>query len=239
MSTDATHNPMLPARSPTWRSRLSRALEAIGVPEWARPRPGSQSAGFTTAFVSLAAKMAKADGVAVLAEEQAFLRFIAVSDAEAPYVAQLWNLAKQDTAGFDLYADRISRLLADEPHVKISVLECLFLVACSDGILHGAEDQFLAIVARSFGVSDQAFRQIRATFVRDRESPYDVLGLAPGASDKEIKARYRALVRELHPDKLQGQGASAALVKAQAAKLASINGAYEAIIKERSKGGAA
>ena len=30
--------------------------------------------------------------------------------------------------------------------------------------------------------------------------PYGVLGVAPGASDAEIKAAYRALVKQHHPD---------------------------------------
>ncbi len=51
---------------------FQRVLRLIGLGRIVRPRRATESAAFTTAFVSLAAKMAKADGVAVLAEELAF-----------------------------------------------------------------------------------------------------------------------------------------------------------------------
>lgn len=32
------------------------------------------------------------------------------------------------------------------------------------------------------------------------ENPYAVLGLEPGATDDEIKKKYRTLVKQYHPD---------------------------------------
>lgn len=33
-----------------------------------------------------------------------------------------------------------------------------------------------------------------------RDDPYDILGLAPGASDEDIRSSFRARARKLHPD---------------------------------------
>ena len=33
-----------------------------------------------------------------------------------------------------------------------------------------------------------------------RRDYYDILGIEPGASDKEMKSAFRRLARELHPD---------------------------------------
>ncbi len=57
------------------------------------------------------------------------------------------------------------------------------------------------------------------------------------ATDAEIKARYRAVVAEIHPDRLMAAGAPAAVIKAATAKLAAINVAHEAILAERRGGG--
>jgi DnaJ like chaperone protein len=59
----------------------------------------------------------------------------------------------------------------------------------------------------------------------------------PDASEKEIKARYRKLVQETHPDRLIADGAPPGVVKAATAKLAHINAAYEEIAAERGFGG--
>jgi DnaJ-domain-containing protein 1 len=38
------------------------------------------------------------------------------------------------------------------------------------------------------------------------DDPYDVLGVSPGASMEEIRAAYRRLVAQYHPDKVQHLG---------------------------------
>ena len=53
------------------------------------------------------------------------------------------------------------------------------------------------------------------------------------ASDDEIKQTYRRLVRENHPDSLMARGVPPEFEKLANDKLAAINGAYEAIQKER------
>ena len=84
---------------------------------------------------------------------EAFERFLETPPEDVPHIRRLYDLAKQDTAGFEAYAERIGRLLRDEPDVTRCVLECLIYVACSDGVLHPAEDEFLRTVAEKFGFS--------------------------------------------------------------------------------------
>jgi len=218
------------------RAAARRVLERMGAGRLGQRTPPHQSAAFTSAFIALAAKMAKADGVAVAAEALAFERFLEVPPGEVQNVRRLYDLAKRDTAGFDVYAERIGRLLRDEPELKQTVLECLLCVASSDGVLHPAEDEFLMTVAEKFGFERAEFRRIRALFVRDAGSPYEILGLAPDAPTSEVKARFRKLAVEMHPDRLHAAGAPAAVVKAGGAKLATITAAYKAILDERRAG---
>jgi DnaJ like chaperone protein len=200
-----------------------------------RPSPQHGTA-FTSAFVGLAAKMAKADGVAVRVEWEAFARFIDPTGGDGKRVRRLYDLAKQDTSGFEAYAVRIGILLEDDPELLRRVLECLMYIACADGVLHPAEDHFLAVVAEKLGIDAQEFRHIRSLFVSDGESPYEILGVSPTASDAQIRKVYLRLVGELHPDRLIASGAEPAIVKAATVKLAAINSAYEAIVTERGEG---
>lgn len=211
---------------------FQRLLQFFGLKKcrWGDPE---RCAAFTSAFVALAAKMAKADGVAVEAEAETFEKFLNASPAELTYVRRLYQQAKQDTLGFESYADRISEILKNDDETKHRVFECLFYVACSDGVLHHAEDKFLRSVAERFGYDDGTFRAIRATFVHDPGSPYAVLDISPNASDAEIKSRYRKLVSENHPDLMIADKAPPAIVKAATAKVAAYNNAYDQIQRER------
>ena len=52
-------------------------------------------------------------------------------------------------------------------------------------------------------------------------------------SNAEIRAQYRKLVADNHPDKLIGRGVPAEFVDLATRKLAAINAAYDSIAKER------
>ena len=63
-------------------------------------------------------------------------------------------------------------------------------------------------------------------------NPYEVLGLKPGASEAEIKAAYKELVKKYHPDKYQNNP----LADLAQEKLQEINEAYDTLMKKRISG---
>lgn len=198
-----------------------------------RPKAAHETFAFSAAIIALAAKMAKADGVAVRVECQTFERFFEPAPEDVPRIRRLYQLASQDTAGFEGYAESVARMLKNDHDLKINVLECLLMIACADGIMHPAEEDFLRTVGRVFGITCDEFRKIKAPFLREIGNPYDVLGVEPSASPHEVRRRYLDLVQRLHPDRLIARGAQAALVKAANVKLAAINAAYEEIVAGR------
>jgi len=215
------------------RTALETLVANLGLDRFWRSRSHRNSVAFTIAVISLCAKLSKADGVSTQLEAKAFEDVYHVPPEERANVERLYNLAKQDVAGYDVYADKVARLLAEEPQLKRDVLEALFHIAAADGIFHGAEDIYLADVARRFGFSDAEYRAIRALFVRDSNDPYAVLGVAPNISDEELKAHYRRLVRENHPDTLMAHGVPEEFIDIANRKLAALNAAYDQIAKER------
>jgi DnaJ like chaperone protein len=189
--------------------------------------------GFTIAVIALSAKMAKADGVVSPLELKAFADVFRYSPEEARNVERVFDMAKQDTAGYEAYADQIAGLLKDDRKLLQHVLEGLMYVGTADGVLHPQEDEFLKSVATRFGFSDSEYRFFRARFVVDNANPYDALRLTPEASDAEVKAQYRKLVRDNHPDRLMANGVPAEFIELATRKLAAINDAYRTIARER------
>ena len=215
------------------RSVMDQLWAGLGLDRLTARTPGSRRVAFTIAVVTLAAKMSKADGVSTPVEAEAFERMFQVSPDELEQIRRVFQLASQDVAGYEAYASQIGRLLADEPDLKRTVLECLFHVASADGILHPAEDRFLKVVASHLGMPDTEFRAVRRAFVVDPDSPYEVLGVAPDVSDQTLKLHYRELVKTLHPDALVAKGVPAEFLAAAQRRLAAINVAHEAILAER------
>jgi DnaJ like chaperone protein len=189
---------------------------------------------FTIGVIALAAKLAKADGAVTRDEVDVFKRVFPVPREEEANVGHLFNLAKQDVAGFDSYAKQLAGLFRSKPGVLEDLLDSLFLIAKADHALHPGELQYLRHVADIFGFSEGEFQRIRAShFGPDKEDPYVILGVEHSASDEELKKAYHRLVRENHPDSLIARGVPEEFVRLATEKLAAINGAYDLIKKQR------
>jgi DnaJ-domain-containing proteins 1 len=195
---------------------------------------GDPGVAFTIAMIALAAKMAKADGIVTEEEVAAFDRIFRVPPEQQATVRRFFDLARHDTAGYEVYAAQIARLYAGQPAVLEDILDGLMEIAAADGFMHPEEERFLERVAEIFGFSPGEFRRIRAShFPPDAADPYCVLGVEYDAGDDEIKRTYRRLVRENHPDSLIARGVPEEFIKIATDKLAAINVAYDRICKER------
>ncbi|MBA3908915.1 MAG: molecular chaperone DjlA [Rhodobacter sp.] len=227
-------------------TRIADALSSLAKGEplsvvFDRLRGGSaaeQSVGFTIAVLALGAKMAKADGTVTRDEVTAFRRIFTFPEGEEAHAARVFNLARQDVAGFDVYARKIGRLFnpegrricADDHHVLVDILEALFQIAIADGSYHAGEDAFLGHVADAFGVDEACFRIVRSRLVEGApRDPYDVLGLKRGATRTEARKAWKALVRDTHPDVMQARGVPPEAMKLAQRRLQLINEAWKEI----------
>jgi DnaJ like chaperone protein len=194
----------------------------------------SKQVAFTVGVIALGAKMAKADGVVTRDEIEAFREVFKVPPGEEHNVGRLFNLAKQDVAGFEIYARQLNRLFHDDRQLLTDVMDGLFHIAVADGKLHPDEERFLTEVSKEFGFSDQEFLRIKGRhFKCGMYDPYNILHASPKASDAELKVHYHKLVAENHPDRLIARGVPAEFIDTATSKLAAINAAYEEIKASR------
>ena len=192
-----------------------------------------RSVGFTIAVIALGAKLAKADGAVSRDEVSAFRRVFTLPAGEERNAARVFNLARQDVAGFDAYARKIASMFTDKDHpdnraLFIDLIEGLFHIALADDILHEDEDAFLAHTAEIFGLDARCYRAIRARLVDGASrDPYDLLGVPHDASLADIRAAWKTAVRENHPDAMIARGVPPEAVVLAERRLIAINAAWE------------
>ena len=217
-------------------SRMAEAIAALAKGEGLsavfdklRASP-DRTVAFTIAVIALGAKMAKADGLVTQDEVVAFREVFVIPPEEEANAARVFDLARQDVAGYDIYARRIKAMYGDDDRPLCDLIEGLFHIAVADGVYHPKEDDFLHEVAGIFGFDERRFRGIRAQFVAEADrDPYDVLGVDPGASMEDVRAAWRILVRETHPDQMLARGVPKEAVKLAERRLVAINRAWEEI----------
>ncbi|MEL6946666.1 MAG: molecular chaperone DjiA [Pseudomonadota bacterium] len=190
--------------------------------------------GFSVAIIALSAKMAKADGVVTEAEVTAFRDVFDVPENELANVARLYNLAKQDIAGFDAYARKVRHLFpGDDPEdreILGDVIDALFHIAKADGVVHENEVLFLGEIATLFGFSEQEFEAIQTRHIHQGENdPYEVLGADPAWDMEAIKKQYRKRAQETHPDRMLARGVPSEFIALATERLAQVNAAWETI----------
>ena len=116
-------------------SRIAAALSALASGEsladvFDRLRTAPErSVAFTIAVIALGAKVSKADGQVTRDEVAAFRQVFSIPKHEEANAARVFNLARQDVAGFEEYAARVARMFSDRPEVLTDLLEGLFHIA--------------------------------------------------------------------------------------------------------------
>lgn len=189
---------------------------------------------FSIAMIALSAKMANADGVVTQDEVRAFRQIFIVPPDQTRNVARLFDLAKRDTAGFEAYASRLATLCGyGGPNCAVleDILDGLFHIAKADGVVHERELGFLHRVAELFDIEESHFELIlaRHAILAEGGDPWRVLGVEPGTPFETVRARYRLMVAENHPDRLIARGVPEEFLAIANSRLAAINNAYEAI----------
>ena len=163
--------------------------------------PDPNDVDFTAAIIGLGAKLAKADGMVTTDEVAMFSRVFRVAPGDEVAMTRVFNIARQTVLGYESYARRIAKRYSNRPCLLEGVLDGLFRIAASDGTITADEQDYLRSVSDYFGFSEDQFRRIRASHLGpEADDPYLVLGVPHDASFEEVRAAYRKLMLENHPD---------------------------------------
>ncbi|MDO5657468.1 MAG: TerB family tellurite resistance protein [Paracoccus sp. (in: a-proteobacteria)] len=222
----AQATPELPPPRSFWQRIADRLAAFIGA---AKPvDPAEKSVAFTIAIIALGAKVAKADGRVDRSEVAAFRRIFKIPRAEERNAARVFDLARQDVAGFDLWAQRIARMFPPADPVLENVVEGLVMIASADAVLHEAEIYVIREVARIFAIPEGRIATILARHDPSAECiPCEVLGISPGTPVDEARLRWRELIRENHPDRAIAAGLPREAIRLAEARTRAINDAWD------------
>jgi len=199
---------------------------------------GRREQVFAVSVVVLAAKLAKCDGPVNRQEIDAFKRSFRIPPQSARDIGRLFDQARDSADGFEDYATQLGEAFADAPGVLEDVLAALFQIARADRPVTVIEHQFLLAVCHRFGLGQTAWDRAASNTPRrppppEGEDPYEVLGVAKSASGDDLRAAWKKLMRENHPDSLASRGVPEEFVASATAKVAKINAAWDRIKRER------
>lgn len=199
--------------------------------------PPERSVAFTIAVIGLGAKMAKADGLVTKDEVAAFRQVFHIPKRDEPQAAKVFNLARQDVAGYEIYARTVARMFKENDEILQNLIEGLFHIALADGKYHPEENDYVHRVAGYFGLSPKQIRGLRTRFVPDAPpDAYDVLNVSPDDDLETIHQAWRRLVRETHPDQLMAHGLPEEAITLATKRLIAVNHAWEEISDMRADG---
>lgn len=211
---------------PAWSRILEVLRNSTPLGYFMKARDPRDSVAFTIAMIALSAKLAKADGRVTRNEVDAFREIFTIEPGQEKAVARVFDLCRQDVAGYREYARQVVRLFGRGAPILEEIMDALFHVALSDGGYHPEEDEYIRDVGEIFGLTPRCMARLKARHVPDYWDPCSVLGVQPTDPPEAIRERYRQLVRRNHPDVLKANGLPEEMLGVANQRLADINRAY-------------
>jgi len=189
---------------------------------------------FALSLIVLSAKLSKADGQVSKEELIAVRDKLKIPENEIEQVGKIFNKAKQESTGYEPYAQQIAQIYKNNFSVLEEVINILFYIAEADGNVSQSELDMIQNIARIFGLNQSQFNSIKESRKSsDKLNPYIVLESNPDENLQTIRKKYLHLSKEHHPDILISKGVPQEVIEESKKKMRAINSAWEQIQKLR------
>ena len=151
------------------------------------------------------------------------------------------SFVKLDGKAYKKAAKRLKLLLNGDLEKQEEVIEKLLRLAYRHGEISAVNMEVIRKSARVIGLPRGNFEALQAIHQPRRvrsgdytvRDCYSILGILKNASDIEIKKRWKELIYQYHPDRVQARGASREELEASTLRMAEINAAYEEVMRSR------
>ena len=210
--------------------KISRAKSRAGFSTFAQPQQV-----FALSLIVLSAKLSKADGQVSKEELIAVKDKLRIPNNELDQVGKIFNKAKEESTGYEQYAQQIAQIYKGNINVLEEVINILFYIAEADGNISDSELKMIAHIAQMFGLTEIQFNSIKESRKSsDKLNPYIVLESKPDDKIEIIRKRYLKLSKEHHPDLLMSKGVPQEVIDESKAKMRVINSAWDQVQKLKS-----
>ena len=187
---------------------------------------------FALSLIVLSAKLSKADGQVSKEELIAVRDKLKIPENEIEQVGKIFNKAKQESTGYEPYAQQIAQIYKNNFNVLEEVINILFYIAEADGNVSQSELDMMQNIARIFGLNQAQFNSIKESRKSsDKLNPYIVLESNPEEDLQTIRKKYLQLSKEHHPDILISKGVPQEVISESKKKMRAINSAWDQIQK--------
>ena len=190
---------------------------------------------FALSLIVLSAKLSKADGQVSKEELIAVRDKLKIPESEIEQVGKIFNKAKQESTGYEPYAQQITQIYKNNQNVLEEVINILFYIAEADGNVSKSELDMIQHIAQIFGLNQSQFNSIQESRKSSGKlNPYVVLGSNPEEDIQAIRKKYLQLSKENHPDMLISKGVPEEVIEESKKKMRAINSAWDQIQKLKS-----
>ena len=210
--------------------KISRAKSRTGFGSFAQPQQI-----FALSLIILSAKLSKADGQVSKEELIAVKDKLRIPENELDQVGKIFNKAKEESTGYEPYAQQIAQIYRGNINVLEEVINILFYIAEADGNVSDSELKMIEHIAQIFGLNEVQLNSIKESRKSsDKLNPYIVLESKPEDNLQIIRKRYLKLSKEHHPDLLLNKGVPQEVIEESKSKMRAINLAWDQVQKLKS-----